>query len=146
MATHGSAAAEQRPLGRVIGTIGPRPRPTAVEGHAWNDRDCDWFPRVDVARRRDGFVVTAELPGLSREDISVKISCEHLVIEGLQRNPADDTREGYQTARRGEPFKRTIVLPDEADTPRACARLTDGVLEITIPLTTAGTTRPLALG
>ena len=130
MATHGSAAAEQRPLGRVIGTIGPRPRPTAVPGHAWNDHDCDWFPRVDVARRREGFIVTAELPGLSREDISVKISREHLVIEGIQR----------------EPFKRTIVLPDEADTPRACARLTDGVLEINIPLTTAGTTRPLALG
>lgn len=99
-----------------------------------------------MARRRDGFVVTADLPGLSREDISVKISREQLVIEGIQRPAADDTSKGYQPARRGEPFKRTIVLPDEADTPRACARLTDGVLEISIPLTTAGTSRPLALG
>lgn len=146
MATRGNAAAQQRPLGRVIGTIGPRRRPTTVQSHSWIERDLDWFPRVDVARRRDAFVVTADLPGLSRADISVKISREHLVIEGIQRPPADDTGEGYQPPRPAAPFKRTIVLPDDVDTPRAGARLADGVLEVSIPLTTAGAARPLALG
>jgi HSP20 family protein len=146
MATRVIAAA-QRPLGRVIGTIGPRPRPEAVVAPAWHDSDLDWFPKVEVGRRRDAFVVTADLPGLSSEDVSVKITREHLVIEGFQNSVANDTSDGYQLARRGEPFKRTITLPEGADTLRAHAHLADGVLEVSVPLmTTATAARPLALG
>ena len=146
MATRGNAAAQQS-MGRVIGTIGQPPRPAPVQSPTWNDHERDWFPRVEVARGRDVVVVTADLPGLSREDVSVKISREHLVIEGIQPVRADDTVDVDRCGSRGEPFKRTIVLPDDVDTQRAYARLSGGVLEVSLPLaTSAVAARPLALG
>lgn len=152
MATH-SGATNDRPMGRIIGTIGPRDRPTAPQGPApgalgSDERHHDWFPNVDVAWRQNTLVVTAALPGLNKDDVSVKVSREYLIIEGHQLPTPDDTRDGYRhDTRSGTPFKRTIVLPDGADTRGAHARLADGRLEVTIPLSPAeATSRPLALG
>jgi HSP20 family molecular chaperone IbpA len=76
----------------------------------------------------------------------VKISHGQLVIEGVRCSAADDSGDGYRSGTGGDPFKRTIMLPDDVDTRRAFARLSEGVLEISIPLTTpAAASRRLAL-
>lgn len=91
-----------------------------------------WAPPVDVYETDAAFVLTAEVPGLSRESITIAIHEGRLVVEGRRdgRSP-DDT---YHQLERGHgAFSRTFALPPSADPDRVTADLADGVLTITVP-------------
>ena len=93
-----------------------------------------WLPQVDVLRRGDELVVRADLPGLSKDDISVDVSDNMLTIRGERQEETTDEGEGYYLhERRAGSFYRSIPLPDGADVEHARARFTDGVLEVSVP-------------
>ncbi|RZI40271.1 Hsp20 family protein [Herbaspirillum sp. HC18] len=98
-----------------------------------------WAPPLEVAQRNGQFVVSAELAGVRREDVSVEITGDRLTIEG-ERKPL--APRGPQEFRRSERayghFCRVVSLPPGADAVHASALLQDGVLEITVPLARGG--------
>lgn len=86
---------------------------------------------VDVEDRGDEYLVTADLPGLRKQDIGVKVRKKTLQITAT---PESDTSEGV-TIRRERPRQeavRTIRLPEAVDEGRTTARYQDGVLELTL--------------
>jgi len=95
-----------------------------------------WSPPMDVYETREGIVVLAELPGLTRTDIDIRIDGGNLVLKGersLGKNPRE---ENYlRIERHYGAFARTIVLPASADVDHIEANLRDGVLEVRIPRT-----------
>jgi HSP20 family protein len=92
-----------------------------------------WVPPVDLAELDDRFVLTIELPGLSRGDVTVDYRDEVLTVHGIR--PGDDpSAERYQQLERGQgPFSRSfrfaVPIADGAIT----ADLVDGVLTIVAP-------------
>ena len=94
----------------------------------------DWTPVTDVQHSNGNLVVTAELPGLKKEDVKVEVTENALTIEGERKQDHKEDREGYHRWERSYGhFYRYIALPEGTKTDQAKAELKDGVLTVTIP-------------
>ena len=95
-----------------------------------------WSPAIDVIEREGRFLVRADVPGLSPDDIRLEIRDGTLVLEGERRQEIEvEGKEGvYRSERMYGRFSRVIPLPEAADLDKAAARFENGVLEIEIPL------------
>jgi HSP20 family protein len=107
--------------------FGQAPRAT-VEGTAWS-------PAIEVKQKEGKLLVTAELPGLKKEDVKVHIDGDTLVVEGERKQEKEEKREGYYHSERSYgKFYRSILLPDGAKTDQVAAQFNNGVLEVTVPV------------
>jgi len=94
-----------------------------------------WAPPLEVHHKEGNFIVTAELPGINKEDIKVEVIEESLVIEGEKKKMKEEKGEGYyRTERSFGKFYRAIPLPKEAKIDQVKAELTNGVLKVVIPV------------
>jgi HSP20 family protein len=94
-----------------------------------------WAPVMDVQNCNGTLVVSAELPGLKREEVKVEISDDRLVIEGERKQEHKEDHEGYHRWERSYGrFYRSVPLPEGARTDQAKAELKDGILKVTLPV------------
>jgi HSP20 family protein len=93
-----------------------------------------WVPPVDLVEAEDHFVLKADLPGLSEEDVSVEVQDGALTIAG-ERGADHETSEGgwYRIERSFGSFQRSLTLPDGVDPDGISAKFDRGVLEVRIP-------------
>lgn len=95
-----------------------------------------WSPPVDVYETTDRYVVTAEVPGLTRADVELAIEETRLTIRGrrLETGPTHGAPRHYHQMERGYgAFIRTFDFPERIDASRVSATLNDGVLTVVIP-------------
>jgi HSP20 family protein len=91
-----------------------------------------WAPAVDLCETGDAFVFTAELPGLTRDQIRIDVHENRVTLQG--RREARVSCEQYHQVERGNgEFLRTFVLPHAVNPDAVSADLSDGVLTITVP-------------
>ena len=106
-------------------------------GNLWGEPGSGsgvWAPDVDVVQRDNELTITADLPGLKRDEVTVDITDNALTIQGERRREHEEQREGlYRRERSYGSFRRVIPLPEGAITEQAKAKFRDGVLEITMP-------------
>lgn len=97
---------------------------------------AQWTPRIEVLEREGQFVVRADLPGMTREDVKVEVARDHVTLEGERKEEKKEEREGYYYGEtRYGAFYRVIPLPEGVDTTKATAEFAKGVLEIAMPRT-----------
>ena len=95
-----------------------------------------WSPSVDVCESEGKFCVTADLPGLRKEDVNVQVDNDQIVIQGQRNDERTTNEEGYyQRERSYGSFYRTIPLPEGARADQATATFDNGVLRIEMPST-----------
>lgn len=93
-----------------------------------------WTPAVDVRELKDRFVLRADLPGLSAEDIEVRMEDGVLSLSGERRHESDEEIDGVRHIERASgKFLRRFPLPESADAEGITARSANGILEISIP-------------
>lgn len=93
-------------------------------------------PALDVKEDDEKVVVSAELPGISREDIQISVDRDILEIRGQkQEEQKRDGENFFMVERSYGSFSRRIALPSEVDTERAEAHMESGVLTLTLPKT-----------
>jgi HSP20 family molecular chaperone IbpA len=98
-----------------------------------------WTPAVEVAQTGDKVVISAELPGVAREDVHVEVKNDRVTIEGERRQQHETSSQRLHRAERSYGhFYRVISLPEGVDTEGASAAMHDGVLEITVPVQDGG--------
>jgi HSP20 family protein len=109
----------------------------ALGGSRHSSQMEGWSPAIEVAERGDNLVVSAELPGMSEDDVCVEISDDALILQGERRVERHEEEEGgiRRTERQYGRFYRAIPLPDGANADGAQAEFNNGVLEVTVPLT-----------
>ena len=91
--------------------------------------------KVDVAEKNGAYVVTAELPGVKKEDIHVDIDGAQVTLAAevkREKEAAKDERVLHSERVYGK-VSRSFTLPQEIDETKAEARFRDGVLELTLP-------------
>ena len=104
--------------------------PDAIAGDGQNR----FVPAVDVIEDKEGFLVTAELPGLKAEEISINVEKNVLTLAGERKLDRKEQKEGYVRLERAYgAFSRSFVLPETADGEKVEANLTDGLLKVRIP-------------
>lgn len=89
-----------------------------------------WSPQVEVFEREGKLHVSADLPGLSRDDVRVEMMDDALTIEGERRSEQKD-EQGRWSERSYGRFFRTIPLPQGVNPDTAEATFENGVLSIT---------------
>jgi HSP20 family protein len=94
-----------------------------------------WAPPIDVYETTDAYVVTAEVPGLRREQVDLAVADSRLTIQGRREaRPGSGDAVHYHQVERGHgSFRRVFEFAEKIDGDRIAADLTDGVLTITIP-------------
>jgi HSP20 family protein len=96
-----------------------------------------WIPALDVAERPDAYIVHAELPGVSPEQVEVSFEQNVLTIRGSKQASFDSSTEGelrvFAAERTHGTFERAIRLPEFVDADRIDARFSNGLLTVTVP-------------
>jgi HSP20 family protein len=94
-----------------------------------------WAPALEVKHKDGNFIVTAELPGIAKEDVKVEVIEESLVLEGEKKKVKEEKGEGYYRSERSYgKFYRSIPLPKGAKADQIKAELTNGILKVVIPV------------
>jgi len=108
---------------------------------ATEEREFQLQPPVDVVEDSTGFTLYADLPGVSREGLNVRVEGDTLVIEGrTQLELPKDARPVY-AEQRALSFRRRFALSGDLDTAKVDAKLANGVLMLRIPKTAAAQPR-----
>jgi HSP20 family protein len=107
-------------------------RPVAYEG---GRNEAAPRMKVDVAEKNGAYTVTAELPGVKKEDIQVTIDGAQVTLAAEVKREKEVTQDErvLHTERTFGKVSRSFSLPQEVDEARAEARFRDGVLELTLP-------------
>lgn len=102
--------------------------------HSAGSFPAPWSPRIEIAERDGRFMVRAELPGISKDDVKVEIVDQMLTIEGHRKEEKKEERAGYAYSEcRYGSFHRSVPLPEGADPAKAAAEFKNGVLEVSMP-------------
>jgi HSP20 family protein len=91
-------------------------------------------PSIDVEETEQSYVVSAELPGLTKQDIELNLRENALTISGEKRAERNEEKAGRRYAERSYGrFERTIPFPTEVDADHVDASFRNGVLTVTLP-------------
>jgi HSP20 family protein len=93
--------------------------------------DYKVLPRMDVFEEENRYAVTLDIPGLAKEDISIKVENGAVKIEGERKD--ERTGKYHLTERAHGRFYRSFALPDDVDAEKVEAKAANGVLEISLP-------------
>jgi len=117
-------------------------RPMAFEGRAELPR-----MKVEVAEKNGAYVVTAELPGVKKEEIDIAIDGAQLTLSAVvkrEKEVAENERVLHSERTYGK-VSRSFALPQELDEAKAEAKFRDGVLELTLPKKAAAQRKQISI-
>ncbi|WP_236685646.1 Hsp20/alpha crystallin family protein [Geobacter pickeringii] len=106
----------------------------------------EMMPAVDMFEEGGNLVVKAELPGMTKESLNLRIVDNNLIISGEKNTEEKIERSNFLRLERSHgSFSRTLGLPDGLDTEQIRASFRDGVLEVRIPRTETSTVRQITV-
>lgn len=96
---------------------------------------ADWAPSVDIEESEDKYVIKADLPGVDKKDIDVKMENGVISIRGEKRTEKETGKgtKRHRSERFHGTFARSFTLPDAVKDDEVDASYRDGVLLLTIP-------------
>ena len=116
----------QERLHRLMADAPQREAPDDVHGA--------WLPPVDIFEKGDDLVIRAEVPGVDKNDIDVRVENGVLQIRGERRCETEtNDKTAYRLERTFGRFSRSFTLPTTVDSTRISAKYRDGVLELALP-------------
>ena len=116
----------------------------APEG--WRSLQSFTTPQVDITETADEYRIHAELPGVSKDDVSVELEHGSLTIRGEKKSQRDEKNEkGRRLECSYGAFSRSFSLPADADADRISAKFKDGVLDVAIKRTAASKPKQVAI-
>jgi len=124
-------------------TLLMKPEPFSGDLHRlfntlFEDRDSSvqqrWMPAMDLVEADDHFLLKADLPGLSEEDVAIEVRDNALTISGERKAEHERRERGwYRVERSFGRFSRSLSLPEGVDPESIRASFDRGVLSVTIP-------------
>lgn len=107
-----------------------------------------WVPSVSVEETKDELLLSAELPGMGEEDISIELENNVLTISGEkreERTEGDEERRYHLWERRFGAFQRSFTLPRTVKADEIRANFEKGILKIVMPKVAEAKTRRIAI-
>ncbi len=105
-----------------------------------------WIPPVDLYETDEALVLKAELPGVAKDDVSLEIHNNTLILRGERKHETGVKEENYHRVERAYgTFQRSFVLPTMVDQDKVQATFTDGVLELRLPKSEAAKPKRIAI-
>ena len=130
----------QSEMNRLFNTVFDGPTPTGSTMRRW-------MPAMDLLESGDDFVLKADLPGMSEEDVSIELEDSTLTISGERKAEQRAEGEGYYRVERSTgSFSRSLTLPKGVDPEAVTASFDRGVLEVRIPKPAERKPRRISIG
>ena len=105
-----------------------------------------WVPAINVLERSDATIIAADLPGLSAEDVEVKVEDGTLTIRGERKMAEAAEGETYHRVERVYgAFERSFSLSNSVDTAKIEARFKNGEMTLTLPKREESKTRSVKI-
>ena len=105
-----------------------------------------WTPPVDIYETNDALVLKAELPGVSKDDVSIEVHQNTLILRGQRKHETEVKEEHYHRVERAYgTFQRSFMLPTQVDQEKVQATYHDGVLELRLPKSEAAKPKRVAI-
>lgn len=96
-------------------------------------RRNSFSPGIDISETEDQFLISAELPGMSKDDIDISLENGRLSISGERKFEDEEKGKTYHRVEtRYGSFNRSFQLPDNVDEESISASYDDGLLNISI--------------
>ena len=93
-----------------------------------------WVPAMDLVETEDHFVLRADLPGVSEEDVRIEVEDNVLTVSGERKSEHTGRDQGfYRMERAFGSFSRSLTLPKGVDADAVTANVDRGVLEVRVP-------------
>src|SRR5512144_806299 len=93
-----------------------------------------WMPAMDLLETADHFVLRADLPGMTQDDVKIELEENTLTVSGERKAEHAERQEGfYRVERAFGSFSRSLSLPKGVDGEAVTASFDNGVLEVRIP-------------
>ena len=106
-----------------------------------------WVPAMDLVEAEDHFVLKADLPGLSEDDVAIEVQDNVLTISGSRQAEHERKEKGwYRLERSYGQFSRSLTLPDGVDADKVEANFDRGVLEVRVPKPEERKPRRISIG
>ena len=106
-----------------------------------------WMPAMDLVETGDSYVLKADLPGLTQDDIKIEFEDRTLTVSGERKADHEVATDGYVRVERAfGSFTRSLTLPQGVDPEALTANFENGVLEVTIPKPEARKPRRIEIG
>jgi HSP20 family protein len=120
----------QSEMNRLFNTFFDTPNTTGNGGGSARR----WVPSMDLAETDTHFVLRADLPGLTEQDVSIELEDNVLTVAGERKAEHEEKKEGYYRVERSfGQFRRSLTLPEGVDATSIAATFDKGVLEVRIP-------------
>jgi len=104
------------------------------EGEAASEKGDVIVPLADIRDTNEALIVTMDVPGVDKEDIDITILDDELSVAAERKTETEVTEKDFHKRERTyKKFERMVKLPVGVKIEEAKAKLTDGVLEITLP-------------
>jgi len=88
-------------------------------------------PRIDISEDKNQISVSAEIPGVKKENIKITLQDNILTIEGEKKKELEQKEQNwYRSERVFGSFKRSFTLPAEVDSEKVDAEFENGILSI----------------
>ena len=104
-----------------------------------------WQPPVDLYETGDAYVLTAEIPGVDRDDIDIQTGDGRLTLSGARPERSVACEQFHRLERGHGSFQRTFQLPLPIDHSAVTADLKDGVLTVRCPKLQAPSSRRIPI-
>jgi HSP20 family protein len=92
-----------------------------------------WAPVVEISERKDAYLVSAELPGVSAGEVEITFGDGLLTIQGERHASRDAGERVHRSERCYGAFRRSITLPSHVQAGKIEAMTQDGVLQVLVP-------------
>lgn len=121
----------QREIDRMFNAFFPS---TTDEGDASSRSQTVWTPRTDLVESNEAYVLALDLPGVSREDVTINFDDNRLTISGERHSTTTGENADYLRVERSYGrFFRAFTLPHTVDSENIQAQYDNGVLTVTLP-------------
>lgn len=130
------------PLGDLENMWGEMGRLLGAGAPATSRASGAWMPMAEEEETEDAYLIRAELPGIPAEHVDIAVEGNDLSITG----EITEEQRGTSLTRRTGKFSYRTMLPQDADSERIDADLTDGVLTVRVPKSTESKRRKIEIG
>ncbi len=93
--------------------------------------DRSFSPSIDLLETEDSFVLYAELPGVDKKDLELSVENNVLSLKG-EKKEQKESKGFFRKETWAGSFRRTVALPQTADSEKVKAELANGVLQVTV--------------
>lgn len=120
----------RREMDRFFDDIVPFSRRAGSEGM----RSEIWAPDMDVSETENEYVISVDLPGITKDNVEVSYKDNRLTISGERQHEEKEEKEDFlRKERYYGSFTRSLTLPSACKDDKIKARFKDGVLKVNVP-------------